>query len=369
MLVIGGIIIFYSLLLLILLVAWNSIKINHQNVDQPLIGFSVIVPFRNEENRLEGLLNSIKNLNYDNDSYEIIFINDHSTDSSVSIIENFAKSHSKKINIYHLDADRGKKAAIKLGISQSSFDHIITTDADCSFSAGWLQSYSNQYAGTANVLVFGPVTFYNESTLFEKLQTIEFASLIGTGAASLQLKKPNMCNGANFSFKKEAFYQVGGYEGNEELASGDDEFLMHKIYGFYKGKVSFNKDNDAIVKTLPLRSWRAFYYQRKRWASKWKKYTRFSTIVTALFVALANLAVVMAAVLVMINFSVYSWLVVPLFLKVFIEALFIGRVMRFLKKPFNLFHFMVLELSYPVYALFFGIAANFGTYIWKDRRH
>ncbi|MBL3655635.1 glycosyltransferase [Fulvivirga sediminis] len=369
MLAIAGVIILYNCLLLIILLAWNSIKIKQDYKKQSVVKFSVIIPFRNEAKRLQGLLHSFKNLNYNKDHFEIIFINDHSTDSSVSVVADFAKSSALNVSQYNLQEEHGKKAAIRLGISNSSYDYIITTDADCSFEPGWLQSYAQQYVITGDVLVFGPVTFYNESTFFEKLQTIEFASLIGTGAASLQLKKPNMCNGANFSFKKEAFYQVGGYEGNEQLASGDDEFLMHKIYNFYEGGVSFNKDQDAIVKTLPLRGWREFYHQRKRWASKWKKYTRFSTILTALFVAAANLAVLIGVALVIINFEGYSWLLFPLLLKVFLEGLFIGRVMFFFKKSFNVFHFIVLELSYPVYALFFGIAANFGTYIWKDRRH
>src|SRR5690606_7520040 len=91
---------------------------------------------------------------------------------------------------------------------------ILTTDGDCRVGCDWLKAHAEIFAMQRPKLVSGPVTFYEGKTWFEQLQTIEFSSLVGTGAASIQAGKPNMCNGANLAFTKAAFQEVKGYEGN-----------------------------------------------------------------------------------------------------------------------------------------------------------
>ena len=153
------------------------------------------------------------------------------------------------IKLIHLTHTSGKKQALKAGIAAAKFDTIITTDADCLVHENWLNSVNDCYAQSEVKFVFGPVTFHGESRFFEKIQTIEFASLVGAGAATFGNGKATMCNGANLSFKKSAFLAVGGYDDLISVPSGDDEFLMHKLFQENPRQLVFNKSKAGIVTT------------------------------------------------------------------------------------------------------------------------
>ncbi|GAA0891001.1 glycosyltransferase [Fulvivirga kasyanovii] len=331
--------------------------------------YSIVIPFRNEQDNLHNLLWSIQKQSFPGNAYEVILVNDHSNDSSVEIIKEFEQKASFSLTLLHLEEVLGKKQALAKGILTSKGSVIVTTDADCTFGANWLWSIAAFYEDSDAQMVTGPVTFEKESTFFEKLQTIEFASLIGTGAASLALKMPNMCNGANLSFRKSSFFEVEGYKGNEEIASGDDEFLMHKFWEAYGGKVYFNKSKDSTVYTQAHQTWRGFFQQRKRWASKWKHYSSIKTTLLAVFVLLFNLSFIMAIGLLLRGVGNYIDLLVVVTLKVILEAIFLYKVLNFLNKKMNWMYFIFLQFTYPFYVIIFGIAANFGKYRWKGRKH
>ncbi|UII30200.1 glycosyltransferase [Fulvivirga ulvae] len=336
---------------------------------QPSHYYTVIVPFRNEQNNLPNLLSSLQGQSISDQAYEVILVNDHSDDSSVEIINRFIPKAKFSISLLHLETSEGKKQALLKGIKASAGSVIVTTDADCTFGKNWLNSIAEFYENSDTHMVTGPVTIEKESTFFEKLQTIEFASLIGSGAASLALHMPNMCNGANLSFLRTAFFDVGGYNGNEKIASGDDEFLMHKFWKAFEGKVRFNKSKDGIVYTRSHKSWYSFFQQRKRWASKWKHYSSIKTSALAVFILMFNMSFITALGLLVAGFQGSVILVIVITLKVILELFFLNKILNFLNKGLNLIHFIFLQFTYPFYVIIFGIAANFGTYRWKGRKH
>src|SRR5690606_17909477 len=162
----------------------------------------------------------------------------------------------------------GKKAAIRTGLDYAKGDLIVTTDADCQMGANWLAVIEEFYHSQKLKMVIGPVALHAGDALFSQMQSIEFASLIGSGAASFKLGIPSMCNGANLAYSKEVFFEVNGFEDTMHLASGDDEFLMHKVVEKYPEKVSFLKNKEAVVKTNSMPDLNSFFNQRIRWASK-----------------------------------------------------------------------------------------------------
>ena len=103
---------------------------------------------------------------------------------------------------------------------------------------------------------------------------MEFASLIGVGGASIKLGYPNICNGANLSFRKDSFKHLNGYNGNGHIASGDDEFLLQKFASFNSKGIRFMKDPQALITTIPQKSLIEFYHQRKRWTRKLKHHKK-----------------------------------------------------------------------------------------------
>ena len=115
---------------------------------QPQTWFSIIIPARDEEDNIQSCLQSVLQQNYSSELFEVIVINDHSTDQTENIIRSMQKEHSNLhlLNLVeHLDGNpinAYKKKAIELAIEQSKGNWIVTTDADCMVTKKWLSSFA-----------------------------------------------------------------------------------------------------------------------------------------------------------------------------------------------------------------------------------
>ncbi len=130
---------------------------------------------------------------------------------------------------------------IAIGLAKGSL--IVTTDADCLVQPEWLRTIASFYEEFSPVFIAAPVVYCNPlpgDSLFKKFlkifQSLDFMTLQGITGASVYKKFHNMCNGANLAYEKKAFYEAGGFEGIDQIASGDDMLLMHKIHKIYPGK-------------------------------------------------------------------------------------------------------------------------------------
>jgi len=339
--------------------------------DRPTI--TVIIPVRNEASNIGDLLEDLSRQTYTH--FEVIVADDSSSDNTLAIVQQFASRALISLRLLPLSDERTaspKKRAITHSIALATGDLIVTTDGDCRVGPDWLASIATFYGQTGAKLISGPVTFTSGlqqpvSTLFDTLQTIEFASLIGSGACTMALGLPTMCNGANLCYEKRVFAEVGGFTGVDHLASGDDELLMHKIAVQYPNGVHFLKAFEAIVQTHPHRSWRAFYQQRKRWASKWRAYKSWLPTLLALFVFVSNLAPVIAVLGWWLGFLTGSAALVVVGLKVIPEFLFLRQILVFLQKKASVGAIPLTQLIYPFYVVFFGLAAQGKGYRWKGR--
>ena len=130
-------------------------------------GFSIIIPFRNEALNLPDLLESIANLNYPKERFEVLLINDDSEDDYTSIIKTFIKNnptiHLKVIENIR-KSNSPKKDAINIGILNSSFDWILATDADCVLPTKWIYSYNNFIETHHSIFIAGPVAIKESIT-------------------------------------------------------------------------------------------------------------------------------------------------------------------------------------------------------------
>jgi cellulose synthase/poly-beta-1,6-N-acetylglucosamine synthase-like glycosyltransferase len=172
---------------------------------------------------------------------------------------------------------------------------MVATDADCRMGTKWLSSIVGYYEANDVVMISSPVNFFEEKSLFERMQTLEFSFLIGVGAAFIGHNWASTCNGANFAYRKDIFYEVGGFSGIDELASGDDELLLQKVAERFPGKIGFLKLRDAIVYTHAKYNLKEFLRQRRRWASKSTKYKDKKVIAVAIFMWLFNMTMLVNA--------------------------------------------------------------------------
>ena len=331
---------------------------------------TVVVPVRNEAENIGYLLDDLARQTYA--CFEVIVADDASTDDTLAILHERARRTPYALHILPLtDAPTvaPKKRAISQSIARATGHLIVTTDGDCRVGPHWLATLATYYGQTHARLIAGPVTFTTNNTLAGALQTVEFASLIGSGACTMALGRPTMANGANLCYEKQAFEQVNGFAGVDHLASGDDELLMHKIARQYPGGVRFLKSPAAIVRTAPHRSWRAFYYQRKRWAGKWRAYDHWLPTGLAVFVFLSNAAFLVAGLAGLLNFLNPNVALAVVGLKVVPEFLFLRQILFFLRsKKASVLFIPLTQLLYPFYVVFFGLVAQGKTYRWKGRR-
>lgn len=360
----------YAALILVYFVAWLLIPRSRPAKEySPVNAYSILIAARNEEAQIEACLQAIIAQNYPPNLFEILVLNDHSTDKTgekvAAIIKRFP-SHA----IYLVNATEfgfsGKKNAIELGVEKAKFPYIILSDADCTRGENWLKAIDAFVQERNCSFVYAPV-FFSSSNLFERFQSLEFAGLVGIGGAAIHLQNPNMCSAANLIFKKEAFVAVNGYADNVHLASGDDEFLLHKIFKKYPKEVFFLKNRDAVVYTTPNASVDQLAQQRRRWVSKSTKYE--NRYITAILVGayFFNLSIFVNLVL---GFWYPALAVIgigQLLIKMFAEASLIGSILLFFNKIGMLFLVPLVQPFHIVYVIVIGIWANIKTYTWKER--
>ena len=208
----------------------------------PRTRFSIIVPFRNEEANFLTLLNSISALNYPKNLFEIIVVNDDSTDNSVAIFNDWQVANpeisSRLLQNIRL-SNAPKKDAITTAISEIKNEWIITTDADCRVQQNWLLAFDNCIQHSSFQMVASAVSVIKTKGFLNYFQFVDLLSLQGTTIGSFGIDEPFMCNGANFAYKKSFFNELKGFAGNDNLASGDDVFLLQKAVDKHQNLVHY----------------------------------------------------------------------------------------------------------------------------------
>ena len=351
--------------------AWQDMPVSDAPATYiPDVRISVIIPVRNEGKNILLLLQDLDAQDYPKEVLEVLVVDDHSEDNTVDLVNEYSAGSTMSIRLLKLKdypAMQLKKAAVQKGVELAQGELLVLTDGDCRVGAEWLRQYAYLYRMEHPYFISGPVSFHKMHTAFEKMQLVEFSSLIGIGGASIGMGEPNMCNGANLAYRRDIFHEVAGFTGNEGIASGDDEFLLHKVHEQYPGKVAFLKSSKAIVYTSACKTLISFVSQRVRWASKWKSYQNLSVQLVALAVFLVNFLLFLAIPLVIAG-SLPLWAFMGAYLSKFaVDFLFLKRVLAFLGRQKYLWYMLPLQLVYVPYVVFTGTCGLLGRYRWKGR--
>jgi cellulose synthase/poly-beta-1,6-N-acetylglucosamine synthase-like glycosyltransferase len=358
---------FYLLLLLAFRVGWSRSVKKQTVIPGPHRPFlSVVVALRNEEQNLKRLSSCLAAQKYPSDHFEVILVDDHSTDISFRLAgELMGGIHHRRL-ISLPAGETGKKAALAKGIALAKGEIIVTTDADCSPPEHWLATLGDAFRNEKTKMVLGTVVVEGGKDFFSRWQTLEFASVIGTGVATFGLGIPTMANGANLSFRKETYDEVDGYRGNEHIASGDDEFLMKKIQKKYSNGLTVLVNQKALVSTLPQPSVNEFIRQRLRWAGKWKVNSSVVSRSLAVFIFGVQLTwLALWASLLMPGYLVTGAAIAVG--KVAADLLFLLPVFTYLKINVRIIPFLGLQFFYPFYVVFIGLFSSWKGVTWKGR--
>jgi cellulose synthase/poly-beta-1,6-N-acetylglucosamine synthase-like glycosyltransferase len=260
-----------------------------------------------------------------------------------------------------------KKIAIETGISHSSGELIVCTDADCRMGPDWIRILVAAYEKDSLQFIAAPVKIIPGGTALSVFQTLDFISLQGiTGAAVCKNLYP-MCNGANLAYSRKAYDAVGGFAGIDHIASGDDMLLMKKIQAHFPGNSGYIKDQRVIVSTGPAENIRAFLNQRIRWASKISHYKHPATFLTLALVYLVNACLVLLFISCFF-YGHWRWLLMFIAFKTISEYFFVSKVAAFFQQQSLMKYFPLCQPFHILYTVIAGSFGSFGKYEWKNRK-
>ena len=238
---------------------------------------SVVVCARNEGMNISGVLDAVLGQDYDMSRLEIIVANDGSRDETESILQRYSEEFGniKYFNVVGREKVKSpKKNALKQAIRMATGDIILLTDADCVPTANWVSSHVavyEQQPDTEMVAGFSKtrVEDMRDLELCQRFEHFDFLVLMFAAQGAIQSGRPFSCSGQNLSYRRDSFYNVGGFDRIEHQVSGDDVLLMQKFVR-YKKVIRFAAYPTAFTETGGISSWKALLNQRARWASNLK---------------------------------------------------------------------------------------------------
>lgn len=368
-----GLAIAYVLLLIVYRVGWLLQQEYAAAADRkPATTISVVIAARNEADNIAACLRSICRQDYPADLFEVIVVDDFSTDKTAEIVASMAMPHVRLIRLAdHIPAGERihsyKKKALAIAIAHSSGELIVTTDADCLAGRAWLSTIAAYYEQYKPEMIVAPVRFSNNFSLVQLFQSLDFMTMQGITVATVRLSLGIMCNGANLAFSRAAYDRVGGYSGVDHLVSGDDYLLQLKIKQQYPDGIRYLKSKNVIIDTPPQADWGAFLQQRIRWASKTGKYKDPGNTAILLLVYVFNCSLCALLIYSWFQYQYFELLLKILTVKIIAELLFLYAVSDFFQKKKELFLFPLLQPLHIVYIVIAGFLSRVGKFEWKQR--
>ena len=271
------------------------------------IPISVIVCAKNEEENVKNFIPILANQNYPD--FEIVLIDDASSDETLEIFEAFEKQYSnvKLVKVANNEAFWGnKKFALTLGIKAAKNEYLLFTDADCyPNSADWITQMSSQFTQQKTIVLgYGAYekikgSFLNKIIRFETLLTAT------QYFAWTKLGKPYMGVGRNMAYKREEFFKTNGFIEHMKLRSGDDDLFINQAANAKNTTICYTPE--SFTYSTPKTSFKDWFTQKRRHVSTAKNYKSFDRIQLALFYATQLLFLILPIILLAF---LYQWILV-----------------------------------------------------------
>ncbi len=338
----------------------NNLKIN----DLPPV--SVIICARNEAENLKENLSFIAQQNYPN-KFEIIVVNDRSTDESNLIIESFSKKYPyiKQIAIEDIKEGKqaGKKYALSKGISHSKFKHLIFTDADCRpTSFLWLERIARNFTNaTEIVLGYGPYRtfpgFLNKCIQYETLMTA------AQYFSHFWWKIPYMGIGRNLAYTKDLVDNSLGIKKYENILSGDDDLFIMQVANGKNTKIEISVD--SFCYSNPPIKWADWFNQKSRHLSTGKYYKTLHKVTLGGFAATQVFFYILLPFTLQPNLGL-EFVIYLATVKFLVQGFILFRIGRMLDCSLNTLQLLLFDFVFVLYYSIFGLISRTNKFIkWK----
>ncbi|MFN3820886.1 MAG: glycosyltransferase, partial [bacterium] len=350
------------------------VSLNHP----PLV--SVIVPVHNEEKGIVGTVEALLQQDYPPNRYELIFVDDRSTDQTVPIIRetyhellngsSFPSQGRRffpplKIILQEelLPGLSPKKSAVTRGIAEASGEVIATTDGDSVPPQNWLSRLVSFLPGEGGMVV-GQVRFAvsPKDPWWVHLQALDYQAQMVCAAGLVGVGLPMNCSAASLLYSKESFERCGGFSRWGKQVSGDDDLLMQTMAELYPVVPAVG--SECVVSTQPPQSWRGLWHQRARWASKVHRYSQpRKLLLGGVFAFYLNLALSPLWLLSPIG----SYWVFGAWLGKMVLDLWVLRIgVHLFKDRLSWLYFLFAELLHPYFILGVTLKGRRGNFTWRQ---
>ncbi len=226
-------------------------------------GVSVIVCAWNELDNLRELLPMLEDQDYP--LYEVLVIDDRSMDGTEEFLADYCRNSScvRTVRIKkEYDHITTKKYAVTIGQKHALYQTSLMTDADCRPSGSrWISSMMSRM-GERKEIVLGFSPYLEEQGLlnwFIRCETfytaVQYFSFASYGMAYMGV-------GRNLMYRKELFFRNKGFYTHGNVLGGDDDLFINEVAG--RGNTACNLDPDSFMYSVPKRTWREWFVQKRR---------------------------------------------------------------------------------------------------------
>jgi len=319
---------------------------------------SVIIAAKNEQNNIKALIDSLSKQNYSKENYEVVIIDDHSTDSTSEIANKLARN---EINLRTVKATEkkylGKRGALQLGIEKSEFEYILITDGDCIVGNSFLKSFSNKFTENYD-FVFGVAPYTQSKSILNKVSCFDnlWVHILTFSFANMGL--PYSAAARSFGFNKKAFLKIKGFENTLDTLSGDDDLLLREAIK-RKLRIGNINDKDSYVFTKPQESFKKFINQKSRHTST-SNYYLLKTKLTLGLWHLLNILILFSIFLI----NIFSNFLYLLIFKFVMDIILIKITMKNFSYKFNILEIIPLQIVYELSLIVFFIKGIFSKNKW-----
>jgi poly-beta-1,6-N-acetyl-D-glucosamine synthase len=342
-----------------LILGLSKAKKNRPAAASVLNRFSLVIPFKNEASNLPELFRSILHTDYPHDYFEVVFVDDHSSDNSLAMVEEFCASQSNARVI--ITGSAGKKGALLTAMGEATNPLIVCCDADTQWHRERLKALNDVYEAQKPAMIIGRVQMRAQlKGMFNLMQAMEYKSVEAVTFGSAGHCRPQLCSGANLLFDKRLIDDAEKVF-RTDIASGDDMFLLD--YFKKRGeKIDFahSKGATVYIQTEPAHR---FFNQRARWTSKFPGYASWDILYTGALVFSVNLLLVFWFL-----FGLFSGKYITffeLFILKFISDAFL-LIMATRNNEFHLFRvYPLLAFLFPFYVVWVVAKGVLGKRVWK----
>lgn len=323
------------------------------------IKISIITAAKNEAPLIQNFIYSITKLDYPQENFEFILVDDNSSDDTYSKAKSLIE---KNDNFKIIKAEEkllpAKRGALLKGIQSSRFPYIVITDADCTPSVNWLKVCAAQFK-LGNDFIFGAAPFYPDNNFINKLSCIENIKNQFLSFSLASLGAPYTASARNLGFSKEAFYRIGGYNNTIETMSGDDDLLLREAIK-NKLRISAFYSSDSMVYSTTKMNLNDYLIQKTRHAQSSFYYLIKNRVVLSAW-HLLNLIMLFSPIFIFINFNLI-WLFI---IKMTADIIIITNVQKKFGYDFNVAEIFFYDILYEIFLLINIFNALLGKAKWK----